>query len=401
MRHAVLYSGNQYIFETENNVSVSFTHKRHAFNIFVNPGENLWTFDLEGRLMGMFFEGKNIRRTLDNRFYLKTRELIGLDVFRTVRELSQIDYEKEYEKGREYLEEYQIELPDDVQKIASKILEWDLDKLNKQANEFTKVYKPISILPPDQYLALVVQITEGCSYNKCAFCNFYRDRKFKIKSVNAIEEHLLSIKEFIGEGIHVRRSIFLGDANALIIPQNQLIATFYAINHHYPYLTNIYSFIDVYTGIMKTCDDFAALAQMGLKRVYLGVETGNPELLELLNKPRIDSNLHKLVFDLKQGGIDVGIIFLAGIGGNTFADKHVQDSIKLVDQLSLSAGDIVYVSEYYNTNPEYQKVVDDAGVEGMNRKEIRRQANYLRQQLKYLLPKQVKISVYDIQQFFY
>lgn len=401
MKHSVLHNADQYTFESENKLIISFTRKPHVFNVFVNPGEYLWTFDLEGRLMGMFVDGKSIRRTLDNRYYLKSRKLIGLDVFRTVKELGPAEYRSEYEKGLTYLNKYRSELPGDVREIVDRIRKWNIEKLDNQANEFAKVYKPISILPPDQYLALVVQITEGCSYNKCIFCNFYRDRKFRIKTVKAFEEHLINIKKFMGQGIMVRRSIFLGDANALIVPQNQLVAAFTALNHHFPHLKNIYSFIDVYTGIFKTSNDYSILAQMGLKRVYLGVETGNQELLELLNKPRLDSNLHKLVFDLKRGGVDIGLIFLAGIGGNTYADQHVRDSIELVDQLPLGAGDIVYISEYYNTNPEYQKTVDNADVDKMNRKEIRRQANYLRHKLKYIVPKQVKISVYDIQQFFY
>jgi radical SAM superfamily enzyme YgiQ (UPF0313 family) len=64
----------------------------------------------------------------------------------------------------------------------SHIAGWNWDRLEGEAGPFrNSIYKPVSILPPDQYLALVVQATEGCSYNECSFCTFYRDRPFRIK----------------------------------------------------------------------------------------------------------------------------------------------------------------------------------------------------------------------------
>ncbi len=401
MKHNVLHKAQQFTFTTDDNTTVAFTIKQHAFNIFVNPGENLWTFDLEGRLMGMFVNGKSIRRTLDNTYFLKTRELVGLDVFRGVEKLDAESIKNDYRLGLVYLDQFANELPDNLLPLVEKIKQWNSQSLDRQSNLFNDVYKPISILPPDQYLALVIQITEGCSYNKCTFCNFYRDRRFKIKSLPAIDEHLLAVKQFIGEGIYVRRSIFLGDANALVIPQPLLLKTFHRIKNVFPQIENFYSFIDVYTGIIKSSTDYAQLADLGLKRVYLGIESGSGELLQLLNKPRIDSNLHKLICDLKKGRVNVGLIFLAGIGGEKFADKHVEESLKLISQLPLNSGDIIYISEYLDTNTEYGKVMDSLGIKPLDRIEIRKQANAFRKRLKKQLPQSVKISVYDIQQFFY
>jgi radical SAM superfamily enzyme YgiQ (UPF0313 family) len=127
----------------------------------------------------------------------------------------------------------------------------DWQHLSADAISFKNVYLPISILPPDQYLALVVQVTEGCNYNQCIFCDFYKDRPFRIKTNTELKEHLLKIKNYFGEGIKMRRSIFLGDANAIVIPQERLIKALRSIKNVFPQPKDIYSFIDVFTGIKK------------------------------------------------------------------------------------------------------------------------------------------------------
>ncbi len=381
--------------------SISFSLKRNAFNIFVNPEEEIWTFDLEGRPTGCYVEGKSIRRTLDNRFLLKSRQLIGLEVFRSVTPIPNNEVEPYLKRSHKYLREYGDQLPVEFQPVAEKILHWTMKRLVEQRAHFHAIYKPISILPPDQYLALVLQITEGCNYNQCTFCNFYRDRKFHIKTKTEILEHFTAVRKFMGDGLAMRRSIFLGDANALVIPQLRLVEAFEAVRDHFPELPNIYSFIDVFTGIKKTADDFHHLQQLGLRRVYIGIETGSPELLTFLKKPQLDNHLHWLIHSIKRGKVSVGLIFLAGIGGDKYAPGHVRESIRLVRDLPIDHHDIVYVSEYYDTNPEYREQCEKEGINSLSFSETRTQAHRLRSGFKRVLPPRVKVSVYDIQQFLY
>lgn len=396
-----LQQGNLIQFPFEENGSISFSRKRNAFNIFVNPNEEIWTFDLEGRPTGFYVDGKSIRRTLDNQFMLKSRQLIGLEVFRSVTKITLEEAEPYLERGHAYLKEWKSQLPEEFQPVAEKILHWTMSRLEEQQTLFRAIYKPISILPPDQYLALVLQITEGCNYNQCTFCNFYRDRKFHIKTTPEIQRHFQAVREFMGDGISIRRSIFLGDANALVIPQQRLVEAFDMVHSFFPDLPNIYSFIDVFTGVKKTADDFRVLHQRGLRRVYIGIETGSEDLLRFLKKPQLDNHLHWLIHAIKQGGVSVGLIFLAGIGGDKFATDHVKSSIRLVRDLPIDNHDIVYVSEYYDTNPEYQEQCDKEGITSLSPAKTRSQAHWLRTGFKRVLPPRVKVSVYDIQQFLY
>ena len=91
------------------------------------------------------------------------------------------------------------------------------------AAQFAQVYSPIGILPPDQYLALVLQATEGCSFNTCTFCDLYH-QAFRVKSPDEFRQHIRQVREYLGDSILLRqRSIFLGAANALAIPMALLV----------------------------------------------------------------------------------------------------------------------------------------------------------------------------------
>ena len=380
---------------------LGFTLKPHAFNIFEQPNENLWTFDLEGRLIGMYVDSINYRRTLDNKFFEKSRQTINGEVFRQVKQIGSRQAELLLNRGRTLLRYHAEKLPESFQHVSEKILIKNLTHLEEDAEKFNEIYLPISILPPDQYMSLVLQISEGCNYNKCTFCNFYRDRPFRIKTRDEISEHINQIKSFFGQGIKLRRSIFLADANALVIPQKKLLPAMKLFNTSFPDIQNIYSFIDVFTGIKKSTASFRDLADAGLKRVYLGVESGNPQLLELLHKPQLTEDIHHLCDSLKVAGIKLGIIFLVGAGGEKFHEAHLRDSLAMVENMYLSSGDMIYISEFYETNSEYNAVMADRKIPRLDRIQIRKMANQFKTEMKKQVETGVSVSVYDIQQFFY
>ena len=387
--------------QLSSNKTITFTLKANAINIFEEPQNNLWTFDLEGRLVGMFIDNKNYRRTLNNQYYLKLRSVIGNEHFREILQIPINELLPLIERSRILIKNNQDQLPIEFYARLNNILKMDSTSLQQSAKEFNETYLPISILPPDQYMSLVIQLTEGCNYNQCTFCNFYRDRPFKIKSSDDLELHLTKVKFFFGEGINLRKSIFLADANALAVPQNRLVKGLKLVNKQFPQFDNYYSFIDVFTGLKKTVDDFKQLKYQGIKRVYLGVESGNNELMLFLNKHQLNTDIIELTHNLKHGGINVGIIFLIGAGGGKYSKQHLSESIKLLKQLPLGNGDIIYLSELYETNSNYEKSMAEQNISLPTRQEIRQWSNEFKSILKKQITKDVQVSVYDINQFFY
>ena len=381
--------------------SITFTLKENAVNIFEEPQNYLWTFDLEGRLVGMFIDNKNYRRTLNNNYYLKLRFTIGTEQFRDIKQIPIDEIEPLIKQSHKLIRNNQDGLSTIFRIPLENILKMDYSALQQSAKYFSNIYLPISILPPDQYMSLVIQLTEGCNYNQCTFCNFYRDRPFKIKSVNDLKLHISEVKSFFGKGINLRKSIFLADANALAVPQNRLIEGLELINNKFPQFKDYYSFIDVFTGLKKSTKDFKQIKSHGVKRVYLGVESGNNDLMLFLNKHQLNKDIIELTYNLKKGDINVGIIILIGAGGSKYSKEHLLDSIKLLEQLPLGKGDIIYLSELYETNSNYKKSMAEQNIPLPTRKEIRRWSNEFKSDLKKQYSKDVQISVYDINQFFY
>jgi radical SAM superfamily enzyme YgiQ (UPF0313 family) len=307
---------------------------------------------------------------------------------------------------------------DAVRQALATVATWDVDRLAADAAEFNCIYRPVSILPPDQYLALVLQVTEGCSHNKCTFCTFYRDRRFRIKTPAEFEEHVAQVKRFFGPALPMRRTIFLADANAIVAPQRLLVPALDLIHREFEVVPTgaslaayrrdhpaafdgIYAFVDAFTGRLKSAADFRALGERSLRRVFIGLETGHDPLLRWVRKAGTAADAVETVREIKAGGVKVGVIIMIGIGGRQFAAGHVADTVRVVNAMGLGAGDFVYFSEFVEPpDSEYSAQAAADGVERLTPAEMHAQMDTIRAGLSFAGPPP-KVSVYDIREFIY
>lgn len=309
-----------------------------------------FVFDREGRPVSCFLDGRNYRFGLSGDILLKVanppaaklRRLLAPDEGARLREAV-------YARLARISDGIAAMLPADVRDWLTLILSWDEARVAAERQRFLTIYRPVSIVPPDQYRALVLQVTEGCSWNRCTFCSFYRDRRFRIKSPAALQEHIAQVKAFLGRGLGLRRSIFLADANALIVPQPRLRALLEVIRAAFPaeedgQLRNLYGFMDIFGAGQKTAEQFAELRSYGLRRLYIGLESGDEAVFRLLNKPGSPQQAIDVVERIKAAGIQVGIILLAGAGGADLARRHVARSLAALSAMNLDPGDLVYIS---------------------------------------------------------
>ena len=272
------------------------------------------------------------------------------------------------------------------------------------AARFGQVYRPIGILPPDQYLAVVVQITEGCSFNTCTFCTFYRGQTFRVRAPAQVEAHARAVRGFLGPGLPMRRGIFLGAANALVAPMPRLLAGLDAVRRVFPEprFADMFAFLDAFSGERKTEADYAALAARGLRRVYIGLESGHGPLLRFLHKPGEPEDAYHAVRAMKAAGLSVGIIILLGAGGQRFAAGHVRDTIALLNALPLDRDDILYFSELVLTpDMPYAREAVRAGIRALTPDEQRAQQATIVAGLRFAPAARPRISRYDIREFVY
>ncbi len=163
------------------------------------------------------------------------------------------------------------------------------------------------------------------------------------------------MRDYLGESILLRqRSIFLGAANALAVPMPRLLPLFEIMRERirFPPLQRgrgwgegVYAFLDAFTGTRKSVEDYRALAELGLKRVYIGLESGHDPLLEFVRKPGHAADAIETVQTIKAAGINVGLIVMIGLGGDRFAAGHVADTIAVLNQMPLGDGDLLYFSD--------------------------------------------------------
>ncbi len=275
--------------------------------------------------------------------------------------------------------------------------------LNDVSN-YHSVYKPVGILPPDQYISVVLQLTEGCSFNKCTFCTFYKERPFIIKSPNEFEQHIMDVKKFLGNGLSLRRTIFLGDANALVVPMNKIIPLMEIIHNHLDVekLGGIFAFLDGFSGERKSIGDYQKLRDLGLNKIYIGLESGNNQLLKFLNKPGSALDALNAVRTIKSSGISVGIIVLLGAGGKQYGENHITDTIEIINQMGLDADDLVYFSELIESEGlEYSQKAFSENLEPLSGVERQEQRKRIEEQLLFSDFGTPHISTYDIRDFVY
>jgi hypothetical protein len=381
----------------------------HAINLLVENESPSFTFDPLGRLHGAFIAGRNYRRSLDNRMLCKWSEPAGARRQRQRRWLAESEarsvIDAAYGLARQIIATAG-DAPVVVREALKRLAQWDAAALAQDRLRFEAIYTPIGILPPDQYLALVLQATHGCSHNACTFCTFYRGIDFSIKSPEAFRSHVAAVIDFFGPALAMRRSIFLADANALVIPMPRLVALLDVLaesSHVATCNLPLFAFIDAFHVERKTVSDWSELSARGLRRVYIGMESGHDPLLDWLNKPGDATDVLDAVRTLKTAGLNVSVIVMVGVGGDRYAAGHVADTVALLNAMPLAAGDLIYFSDFVETpDAPYAGLADGAGIHALDFAGLRRQEAAIRSAFRPLDPDHPpQMSRYDIEEFVY
>ena len=364
-----------------------------------------YSFDRAARLLALFVNERSYQRTLDHRILLRSgtgtrrRELPPdeaaalLDqTFAALRDLAGVVERLDLSPAdRRHLAE-----------ALALVLDFGPEQLAADGALFGALYLPVSILPPDQYLALVLQATEGCSWNRCTFCGLYRDRAFRIHSVESFREHCARVRAFFGAGLSLRRGIFLADANALIIPQARLRGLFQVAQEFFGLPDGprpVYSFVSAFDVNRKSAEEWAELHALGLNRAYIGLETGDDDLLRFLNKPGTVRDAVEAVRALRAGDVAVGVIVMAGIGGDRFAATHVQRSVEAVRAMDLGPDDLVYLSNYVPApGTEYPALSAESGIRPLDDAETEAQLKTIQVLVRAIAP-QTKVAPYRVEGF--
>jgi len=184
------------------------------------------------------------------------------------------------------------------------------------------------IRPPSEAYSLLLQVTTGCSHNRCTFCGTYRQKKFKIKPLERIEKDLQEARTY-----GPIEKLFLCDGDAIIIPQLRLEEILLLIKRYLPTLERIGSYANTKSILRKSVEDLKKLKELGLKILYLGVETGNAELLKKIDKGATYEQMVEAARRVKEAGIELSVTVILGIGGIEKSIEHAVDTARILTDM--------------------------------------------------------------------
>jgi len=183
--------------------------------------------------------------------------------------------------------------------------------------------------PPSEAHSLILPVTNGCSWNRCTFCEMYTapQKKFRARD----EAQVLDDIRRAGEQMIVNR-VFLADGDALVLPTRRLLDILQAIREHMPEVRRVSSYCLPRNLRKKSVGELRELADAGLKMAYVGCESGDDDVLARVGKGEtFDSSLSALD-KLGQAGITRSVMILNGLGGQVLSERHADNSARLMNE---------------------------------------------------------------------
>jgi radical SAM superfamily enzyme YgiQ (UPF0313 family) len=190
-------------------------------------------------------------------------------------------------------------------------------------------YEGHCIRPPSEAGSILLQVTVGCSHNKCTFCGSYKDKRFRIKD----EETILSDIRYAAKHLRHLDRLFLMDGDALIIPQKRLLWLLETIASHMPWLRRIGTYANAKSIRKKSEEELRELREHGLGIVYLGMESGDDRVLQEVSKGTTAAELEEVGRKVKQAGLLLSVTVLLGIGGQERSLEHARATGEVLSRM--------------------------------------------------------------------
>ena len=182
--------------------------------------------------------------------------------------------------------------------------------------------------PPSEARSLILQVTNGCSWNNCTFCEMYTapQKRFRPKPQAQIEQEL----QAIAQSRQPVRRIFLADGDAMTLSFRRLQAILEAINRHLPDVQRISSYCLPRNVKNKTVEELLELRKLGLSLMYVGCETGDDLMLEKISKGETYESSLAALQKTGQAGMKRSVMILNGLGGKKYSEQHAINSARLM-----------------------------------------------------------------------
>ncbi|MGB5230848.1 MAG: radical SAM protein [Desulfoprunum sp.] len=191
-------------------------------------------------------------------------------------------------------------------------------------------YEGTVIRPPSEAFSIILQVTVGCSYNKCTFCGAFKDKRFRVKTDEEIDDDL----RFASQHCRRQNRVFLADGDVLILPQHRLSALLGRIRASLPWVKKISLYGNARSIRSKTVADLAVLKGQGLDRIYMGLESGCDEVLERIHKGETAATMIETAQRVNDSGLFLSATILLGLGGIELSEIHARQSAAVLNRMA-------------------------------------------------------------------
>ena len=184
--------------------------------------------------------------------------------------------------------------------------------------------------PPSEANSIIFQVTLGCSFNKCSFCNMYRTKDYSERPW----EEIMSEIDIVSNSFPQTERIFLADGDAINLSTEKLIKILEYIKEKFPNLKRISCYAMPKNLLQKTPAELTLLNKKGLDMLYIGIETGNDILLKKITKGATSKSIIDACNRAKKSGFIISCMIILGIGGKRYSVDHIKETARVVSEVS-------------------------------------------------------------------
>lgn len=184
--------------------------------------------------------------------------------------------------------------------------------------------------PPSEANSIIFQVTLGCSFNKCSFCNMYRTKEYSERPWEEIKSEI----DIVSKSFPQTERIFLADGDAINLSTEKLVQILDYIKEKFPNLTRISCYAMPKNLLQKSPDELTLLNSKGLDMLYIGIETGNDILLKKITKGATSKSIIDACNRAKKSGFIISCMIILGIGGKKYSMDHMKETARVVSDVS-------------------------------------------------------------------
>jgi radical SAM superfamily enzyme len=188
------------------------------------------------------------------------------------------------------------------------------------------------IRPPSEASSLLVRVTRNCPWNQCVFCPAYKGVKFSRRTVEEVKKDIDAMAKEYGRNGRIS-SVFLQDADNLVLPTDDLIAILHYLKEKFPKVERITTYARARTLKRKSVEELIRLREAGLTRVHAGMESGAASVLKLIKKGLTPEEIVTGGRHVMDAGLELSEYIMPGIGGRSLSEEHARETAALLNQI--------------------------------------------------------------------